>query len=351
MGHDYITGVQQIGIGVKKLRECMLTYKDLFGLNVLIFDDTSDAALMTKYTGDTVHKRRAVLTMNLAGGGGFEIWQFINRDPQQSEQIIQLGDLGIFAAKIKCDSVNDAHDFLSRQTGIHVSPIRKDPTGESHFWVKDSLGNHFNIVPAQECFSNCHQKTGGVTGAVIGVSNMEEAVLFYSNFLGIDEVVYDEVDTFSDNFNADNIYCRRILLRKKVSGKGAFNKLLGTVEIELVQRLDGIVPTKIFNNRFWGDCGFIHICFDVLNMEALKNYAATLNIHFTVDSHESFSMANAAGRFCYVEDPDGTLIELVETHKIPLVKKLGLYLNLKKRNQQKPLPDWMIKMLALSKVK
>jgi hypothetical protein len=27
-------------------------------------------------------------------------------------------------------------------------------------------------------------------------------------------------------------------------------------------------------------------------------------------------MDNASGRFCYIEDPDGTLIELVETHKV-----------------------------------
>ena len=62
-------------------------------------------------------------------------------------------------------------------------------------------------------------------------------------------------------------------------------------------------------------------------------------------------MENASGRFCYLEDPDGTLIELVETHKVPVMKKLGIYFNLKKRNLEKPLPDWMIKLLSLSKVK
>jgi hypothetical protein len=72
---------------------------------------------------------------------------------------------------------------------------------------------------------------------------------------------------------------------------------------------------------------------------------------FTIDSEDSFAMEHASGRFCYMEDPDGTLIELVETHKVPVLKKLGFYLNLKKRNLEKPLPDWMIKLLALSKVK
>ncbi len=62
-------------------------------------------------------------------------------------------------------------------------------------------------------------------------------------------------------------------------------------------------------------------------------------------------MESAAGGFCYIETPEGTLIELVETHKVPVLKKLGLYINLKRRNLEKPLPDWMVKLLALSKVK
>jgi hypothetical protein len=66
---------------------------------------------------------------------------------------------------------------------------------------------------------------------------------------------------------------------------------------------------------------------------------------------EIFGMGDAAGHFVYIEDPDGTLIELVETHRIPILKKIGWYLNLKKRNPLKPLPDFMLKTLAWSEVK
>jgi hypothetical protein len=62
-------------------------------------------------------------------------------------------------------------------------------------------------------------------------------------------------------------------------------------------------------------------------------------------------MGTSAGRFCYVEDRDGTLIELVETHKVPILKKLNWSLNLKTRKNEGPLPDWMIGMLALNKIK
>lgn len=37
-------------------------------------------------------------------------------------------------------------------------------------------------------------------------------------------------------------------------------------------------------------------------------------------------MGNAAGHFSYNEDPDGTLIEYVETHKVPIVKNLAYIL-------------------------
>ena len=348
--HDYITGIQQIGIGVKNLQESTLFYKDIFGLDVLIFDDTSDAHLMTQYTGGKVYNRQAVLTMNLAGGGGFEVWQYNNREPQESKHTIKYGDLGIYAAKIKCRDINEAYSFLAKKSNLIISALQNDPIKNRHFWVKDYFGNCFNVVQGYEWFKNSLAPTGAVTGAVIGVSNMEKSILFYSKFLGITEIVYDVNGIYSNNDLFRNINCRRVLLRKKVTGNGAFNKLLGTVEIELVQSFEGD-SNKIFKDRFWGDCGFIHLCFDVLNMDGLIKHAASLAIKINVDSQESFAMANASGRFCYTEDPDGTLIELVETHKIPIFKKLGLYLNLKKRNQQKPLPDWIINLLSLSKVK
>ena len=70
---------------------------------------------------------------------------------------------------------------------------------------------------------------------------------------------------------------------------------------------------------------------------------------FTVDSSNSFDMGEAAGHFSYIEDPDGTLIEFVETHKIPIIKKIGWYLNLRNRPADKALPNWMLKALRFSR--
>ena len=86
-------------------------------------------------------------------------------------------------------------------------------------------------------------------------------------------------------------------------------------------------------------------------MDALKKDCEAAGFPFTVDSGNSFDMGEAAGRFSYIEDPDGALIEFVETHKVPLMKKIGWYINLKKRNPEKSLPTWMLKAMKMSRVK
>ena len=86
-------------------------------------------------------------------------------------------------------------------------------------------------------------------------------------------------------------------------------------------------------------------------MEKLKQKARQSGYEFTVDSDDTFSMGDASGRFCYIEDPFGTLIELVETHSVPIYKKWGLYINLKKRKRNKPLPNAVVALLGLRKIK
>jgi len=68
--------------------EAKFLYRDLFGMAAKIFDDKSPASLMIPYTGVDVHNRYAILTMNLSGDGGFEIWQFNSRIPTKQPIII-----------------------------------------------------------------------------------------------------------------------------------------------------------------------------------------------------------------------------------------------------------------------
>ena len=62
-------------------------------------------------------------------------------------------------------------------------------------------------------------------------------------------------------------------------------------------------------------------------------------------------MAEADGHFTYVEDPDGTLIELVETYRVPVYKKLGIYLNVKNKDARKTLPRLIMRAMKFLRVK
>ena len=129
--------------------------------------------------------------------------------------------------------------------------------------------------------------------------------------------------------------------------------MLGESEIELVS-VKSRTPRKIFENRMWGDLGFIHLCYDINGMAELRAKCAEKGYPFTIDTiavQDTFDMGEAAGHFAYIEDNDGTLIEFVETHKLPIMKKIGWYKDLRKRNPEKPLPNWMLKLLALNKVR
>jgi hypothetical protein len=73
---------------------------------------------------------------------------------------------------------------------------------------------------------------------------------------------------------------------------------------------------------------------------------------FTCDTKNVLSMGDATKVHCtYIEDPDGTLIELIEVYKIPIIEKLGINLNVGKRHPSKPLPDIMLKALKFSRIK
>lgn len=348
-----INGIQQIGIGVSDAKAVFNWYRKHLGFDILVFEDESTANLMTQYTDGQPSERIALLAMNMTGGAGLEIWQFKNRKPQPPlNNKILLGDLGINGMKVRSNTVNRIHEKLKQETLGFCSDITVKTDKKQHFFFKDPWSNLIEIVEDSYVFSHCNKPAGGVMGVLIGVSDMETSINFYSDILGYDEIVSDETGTFKDLHHLDGGECtfRRTLVKSGKRAIGGFGELLGPTQIELIQVLNR-KPSKIYQDRLWGDLGYIHICFDIQGMNELRVECREKGFPFTVDSTNSFNMGNAAGHFSYIEDPDGTLIEFVETHRVPLVKSLGLYINLKKRKINKPLPKWIIKAMTIHRKK
>lgn len=341
-----ITGIQQVGIGVSQVYESQKWYSKYLGYDVAIFDEAAEAKIMLPYTDNQPQSRHAILAYNMRGGGGFEIWQYTHRTPEAPAFEIALGDLGIFACKIKAYDIEKTFAEYKNDSVSILSEITETPEGRKHFFIKDPYNNIFEIEENKAFLLNKNKTTGGSTGVIIGVSDIEKSKLFYSKILGYDKVVYEEEGIFEDlkGIPGSQSAFKRVLLSHK-KREGAFAPLLGESTIELVE-VKGRKPEQIYKDRLWGDLGFIHLCFDIINMKALQQECEAFGHPFTVDSSDSFDMGEAAGHFSYIEDPDGTLIEFVETHKIPIMKKLGWYLNLIKRGQTKALPKWFFRILG-----
>ena len=231
------------------------------------------------------------------------------------------------------------------------------PDGEKNFFANDLYGNTFQFVEATDWFMNENKVTGGSYGAIIGVTDIEKSRTIYSDILGYDQVVYDTTGIFPDllALPGGKGKFRRILLKRSIPFSGPFSKILGNSFIELITAEDRS-PIKMFEGRYWGDQGFIHLCYDIQGMGNLRQYCRSKGFPFTVDSEtsfkgNSFDMGEAAGHFSYIEDPDGTLIEFVETHKVPILKKIGWYMDISKRKPGKSLPTWILKTLKYSRVK
>jgi catechol 2,3-dioxygenase-like lactoylglutathione lyase family enzyme len=351
MEKPIIAGIQQVGVGVPQVYDAWKWYRTAFAIDTPVLDDASTAELMLPYTGGEPRERHAVIALNMQGGGGLEVWQYTSRKPAYPSFEVQAGDLGISCAKVKSRDVKATYAHL-KSKGLEVlGEVTKMPNGQDHCFVKDPYNNIFEVVPSDDWFNKKKPTTGGMYGAMIGVTDIERSKEFYNKILGYDTVIYDEKGQFDDLKaipGGDAIF-RRVLLTHSKKRIGPFSDLLGKSEIELLQ-VEGRTPKKIYANRFWGDIGFIQVCYDIQGMDAMRNFCKANGHPFTVDSGD-FDMGEAAAQFAYIEDPDGTLIEFVEAHKIPIAKKIGWYLNLKKRDPKKSLPRWMLKALGFNRVK
>tara|TARA_R110001592_G_scaffold359340_4_gene665795 strand:- start:34991 stop:35896 length:906 start_codon:yes stop_codon:yes gene_type:complete len=296
-----IGGIQQVGIGVSNAETAFDYYKENYGFNVKIFDDAATATLMKQYTGNEAQTRRAILSLNENGGGGFEIWQFTSRIPKAAKEF-GPGDLGIVALGVHCPKSDKAH------------------------WQRDGFGNLFRHIPSA--------KSSGVREVFIGVSSLDKSVPFYKDLLHNSEVSHGELEFEGETFKTVSLFISE-------PGKTAFSKILGPFTITLMESPNGV---HYYENRYWGDKGYIHMCLDIENMDGLKAHCKANGVSFSVDSESNFDMGDTGGRFAYVEDPDGTLIELVEVLKFPISKKPRIQIPLHWKIL-KPLPMALLKVL------
>ncbi|MCP4459441.1 MAG: VOC family protein, partial [Cytophagales bacterium] len=312
-----IHGMQHLGVGVPEHAKAWKWYRQFFGLNMPFFNDEADAELMKIYTNDRVISKRAAMVLNLKGGCAIEVVRPSTFKASHADVEHQLGDLGINIGWVKTPNVQEAFEYF-KENGVEViSEIVKMPNGWDTFHLKDLNGLQFQVVEATDFYTKSKHVTGGILGSTVGVTDIEKSKTFYG-ILGYDEVVYDETNEFQDwsSLKGGSGRYRRVLLTQSNPSGGGFSKLLGKTFIEIVQDLSDRKPVKIYEGRQWGDIGFVHLAFDVRNMKVFGAKLEELGHGFTCDTEDALSMGESTKVHCtYTEDPDGTLIELIEVYK------------------------------------
>ena len=142
-----------------------------------------------------------------------------------------------------------------------------------------------------------------------------------------------------------------MILAQTNPGTGGFAAVMGETTIELVQALDR-KGRFIFEDRIWADTGIAHLGFDIRGMKELGEELDKQGFGFRCDTNDALSMGDHTSVHCtYIDDPDECWLELIEVHKIPILEKLGLFLNVQKRDPQRPLPKWMLYALKFNRIK
>lgn len=345
-----VNGMQHIGVAVSDMNKILPIYRKLFGMDIPFFDSIQAAPLMDVYTHGKTITKRASMIMNLQGGCAMEVIEATSFKGKGNLHTFAWGDLGINSVHMKSRNIDKSFAFVKDL--VPTKSIQVAPDQRKGFFINDPDGNLFQFVENTEWYSNSGHHSGGVLGTSIGVRDADESMKLYRDILGFDQVVFDETGVFADWAELPNgtEKYRRVLLSKSKPTGGGFGKVTGKNYIELVQALDR-VPQKVFKGRMWGDYGFVHLGLDVKGMRELEGQMSQKGFPFTCDSQSALSMGNTKVHCVYIDDPDGTLIEMIEVFKVPIVEKWGLYLNVEKRDPMKPLPDFMLKFLRFSRIK
>lgn len=347
-----INGIQHIGVAVHDMDASLKFYRKFFGMDIPFFDSVAAAPLMTIYTRDEVITKRASMICNLQGGCAMEVIRPTSFEPTDMAFELRMGDLGITHTFIKSTDVAASHAFCAANEAPGLTPLTTLPNGDATFSLKDLDGNIFQYLPYPTKYTDNGHHSLGAAGCSIGVSDMDTALGLYRDVLGYDKVVYDQTGTFDDWAHlpgGDQAY-RRVMLTQSQQPGGGFAQVTGESFVELVLAQDR-AGRKIYEDRQWADPGFVHLGYDVRGMQALGEDLAEKGYGFTCDSNDALDMGNTKVHCVYIEDRDGTLLELIEVYKVPIIEKWGIFLNVEKRDPLKPLPNFMLKALRFSRIR
>jgi len=228
--------------------------------------------------------------------------------------------------QIKAKNINDAYSYF-KDNGISIlNEPASGPDGEKTFFVMDPYRNIFQIVTEIHGFLMNTSDRRNIWSFDRSLRHWQIKEL-YSDILGYDTVVYDK----KENFPTSPV-CREEKQFQKSPAKTIwacnrpFSKLFGMSVIELISST-GAPGKKIYDERLWGDPGFIHLCFDIQGMDEIRDYCSEKGFPFTVDTKKVTRVTvltwGSSWSFCLYRRSGWRTYRIVETQRFLFLKNLA----------------------------
>lgn len=312
-----VNAIQHIGIGVKDTDKTLAFYREL-GFSVKLNDMTGPNPGMKPVLGDVLDMR-LTMVMNLGGGGVIETVEHTSTPIRPHPAPVRWGDLGYFGAGFRAHNLPAIVEKLKAKGLKFETPVLTWQTSAGQTWRQtflkdpDDLLVHLLELPEDR---DRKPRVCGLNHVLAGVRDLDRSQRFFAEMAGFDRVLHEfegrlpELDGLSDG----PVTMKMRVLERSAGCTSPFKVLYGGM-LFLVQVTDR-APRVIFEGRRWGDIGLMEFALDGSDLDRVFQSYMAKGAPQVIPPTFMDMGTGSQGRFCYVSDPDGNIMETVEVQKV-----------------------------------
>jgi len=312
-----INALQHIGIGVQDTDRTLAFYRQL-GFAVKLNDGTGPISTMQPLLGDVLDMR-VTMVLNLGGGGVVETVEHRSTPIRPHPAPVRWGDLGYFAAGLRVRNLPAVYENLQAKGLAFETPVLTWETSAGQTWRHaflkdpDDLLLHLLELPGDR---DGKPLVYGVHHVFLGVRDIKRVRAFLADVVGFDRVLHEFAGHLPalDGLSDGPVEMRMLVLERSGGCTSPFHLLYGGM-LFLVQ-VTSREPRIIYEGRRWGDIGLIEFAMDVDDLGDVFQAALARGASAVIPPTFMDMGSGSRGRFCYVGDPEGNLVEMVEVQQV-----------------------------------
>jgi catechol 2,3-dioxygenase-like lactoylglutathione lyase family enzyme len=317
------------GFGVSDIERSTRFYRKALGFSLKIDDFEDDYKNIV--SDDTAGERARELLrsmpyvperikvrmfINPLGGAMIEMAQPTSQ-PAHPRGEQRWGDIGFLGMGAKAYRLDELVSTLSRKGVGPATPVTAVEAADGSTWrsafLRDPDGTPIELLETPEPPRHGKPAVGGLSHLVIGVSDMDRSIDFYSRALGFDVVALDsEGAAPALDPSKGESQARTVVLKRSRRPGNTLPREPGMVRLVQATSFEG----KPFQEGiFWGGTGILELGLEVTDIEGTYSRVLEAGAEPFIGPTGMRLGWGTLGYFAYARDPDGNLVELTQMEK------------------------------------